>query len=136
MANFTGRLHKIMDQKTHSGNKILTSWRSPRDLACTALAVALGLVVGWLDLHVTEVVVTVLALLTSGLLLGLIQPAAAWRWALLIAIGLPIMAVAVIKFGLRTAEPVQPDLRITAVALMFALLGAYIGVFIRYLMRT
>ena len=125
-----------MDQKDQSGNKTSTSWRSPRDLACIGLAVALGLVVGWLDLHVTEVVVTILALLTFGMLLGLIQPTAAWRWALLIAIGLPIMSIAAIKFGWRTAEPVQLDLRVTIVVLLFALLGVYIGVFIRYIMRT
>jgi hypothetical protein len=108
------------------GNKILSSWGSLRDLVCTALFVALGLVLGWLDLHVTEVIVTILALVAFGLLPSLIQPAAAWRWALLVAIGLPIVAVGAIKFGLRTAEPVQPDLRITLVALVFALLGAYI----------
>lgn len=125
-----------MDQEIQSGNKTSTLWRSPRDLACTALAVALGLVVGWLDLHVTEVSVTILALMTFGLLLGLIQPAAAWRWALLIAIELPIMAIGAIKLGLRTVEPVQPDLRITLVALVFALLGAYIGAFIPYIMRS
>ena len=67
------------------------SWRSSRDLACTALALVLGLFIGWLDLQVTEVIVTVLALVTSGLLSGLVQPAAAWRWAILIAIGLKIL---------------------------------------------
>ena len=125
-----------MDQKNQFVKRTSTSWCSPFDLACTALAVALGLVAGWLDLHVTEVIVTILALMTGGLLLGLIQPKAAWRWALLIAIGLPLMAIVAIKFSLRTAEPVQPDIRISIVALVFASLGAYIGVFIRYILRT
>ena len=116
--------------------KTSTSWHSPRDLACTVLALILGLVAGWLDMHVTEVVVTILALMTFGLLLGLIQPAAAWRWSLLIAVGLPIMAVGAIKFGMKTEEPPQLDPLIILVALGFALLGAYIGVFIRYIMRN
>lgn len=125
-----------MDQENHFGNKTSTSWRSSRDLACTALALALGLVVGWLDLHVTELIVTILALLTFGMLLGLVQPTAEWRWAVLIAIGLPIMELIAIKFSMQTAEPVQLDLRITMVALVFALMGAYIGVIIRYIIRT
>lgn len=110
------------------------SWRSTRDLACAALAVILGLVVGFLDLRVTEVVLTILALMTSGMLLGLIQPKAAWRWALLIAIGLPIMEIVAIITGMHTAEPVRLDPLIALAALGFSLLGAYAGVFMRYLM--
>lgn len=124
-----------MDRANHFGSKISTSWRSSRDLACTFGAVTLGLGVGWLDLHVTEVIVTILTLSTFGLLLGFVQPTAAWRWALLIALGLPIIEVIAIKFSLQTAEPVQFDLRVTMVALVFALLGTYIGVFIRYVIR-
>jgi hypothetical protein len=111
-------------------------WRSPRDLVCTALAVILGLVVGYLDLHVTEVVVTVVALLISGLLLGLIQTKGTWRWALLIAIGLPIMEFVAIRTGMHTAEPARLDPLIALVALVLAFLGTYLGVFMRYLIRS
>lgn len=122
-----------MEQEKNLDDTTSTSWRSTRDLVCTAMAVAIGLVAGWIDLHVTEVIVTILTLLTSGLLLGLVQPKAAWRWAILIAIGLPIMEFIAIKFGLQTAEPVHPDFRIVLPALVFTMLGAYVGVFIRYL---
>jgi hypothetical protein len=125
-----------MDQKNQSGNKTPVSWRTPRDLACIALALILGLVVGWLDLHVTEVAVTILALLVSGMLPGLIQPRAAWRWAILIAIGLPVMALVAVKSGMRTAETAQPDVLITIVAMVFASLGVYAGVLVRYLTRS
>jgi len=121
-----------MNRQTKKPN----SWRSPRDLVCTALAVILGLVVGFLDLHVTEVVVTVVALLTSGLLLGLIQPKGTWRWALLIAIGLPIMEFVAIRTGMQTAEPARLDPLIALVALVLAFLGTYLGVFMRYLIRS
>jgi hypothetical protein len=119
--------------KTHRKNS--GTWRSPRNLVCTALGVILGLVVGYLDLHVTEVIVTVVALLTSGLLLGLIQPKGTWRWALLIAIGLPIMEFVAIRTGMQTAEPARLDPLIALVALVLAFLGTYLGVFMRYLVR-
>ncbi len=108
-----------------------TSWRSPYHLFCSLLAVALGLGTGWLDLHTTEVGVTIVALLAAGLLLGLLQPAAAWRWAALLAIGLPIMAGVGLLTGLRTAEPIRLDPRVALVALGFALVGSYAGALVR-----
>jgi len=110
---------------------VKASWRSPYDLACTALAVALALAVGWLDVHTTEVTVTILALLASGVLLGLLQPAAAWRWAVLLALGLPAMAAIALATGMQTAEPARLDPRIALVALAFALAGSYAGALIR-----
>jgi len=75
----------------------------------------MGLGIGWLDLHATEVFLTILALLLAGLLLGLLQPTAAWRWALRV----------------RTAEPIRVDPRIALVAVAFALVGCYGGVVVR-----
>ena len=107
------------------------SWRSPYDLFCTVLAFALGLGTGWLDLHATEVVVTIVALLAAGMLLGLLQPRGAWRWAALLAIGLPILEASALLTGMRTAEPVKLDPRIALVALLFALVGSYSGAVVR-----
>ncbi len=125
-----------MNQGNKFGQPTPTSWRSPHDLACTFIAFVLGLVVGWLDLHVTEVVVTIVSLLAVGLLLGLLQPSAAWRWAVLIAIGLPIMASVARLSAMQTAEPARLDARITLAALAFGLLGSYAGVFIRRTVRA
>ena len=120
-----------MDQNNKTDKMASPSWLSPRDLFCTILAAVLGLVVGWIDLHVTEVVITILTLLAAGLLSGMIRPAAAWRWAILIAIGIPVMAAIAVMTGMQTAEPVQADARITLVALVFALAGSYAGVLLR-----
>ena len=101
------------------------------DLLCGTLAAGLGLAIGWLDLHTTEVIVTIVPLLATGFVLGLIRPKAAWRWAVLIALGLPVMA-AVAKLGdLRTVEPVQLDPRVALVALAFAMAGSYAGALLR-----
>ena len=99
------------------------------------LAVGLSMGIGWLDLHTTEVVVTIVPLLLAGLLLGLLQPTGAWRWGLLLAVGLPVMAVVARVLGASTAEPIQMDPRIVLVAAAFALVGCYAGVAIRRLAR-
>ena len=112
------------------------SRQSHRDLACGVLAFILGVGIGWLDLQVTEVAVTILALLVTGLLLGLLQPAAAWRWAVLITAGLPIMAALALAAGWQTAEPAGPDFRIVLVALAFTLVGSYAGALIRRTVQT
>ena len=124
-----------MNKDNKPNQTFLTSWRSPFDLACTALAVVLGLAIGWLDLHITEVLVTIVSLLGGSLLLGLLQPVAAWRWAVLTVIGLPIMVTIVHMTGMQTAEPAQLDIRIVLVALTFTFLGSYVGVFLRRIFR-
>lgn len=105
--------------------------RATYSLLSTALAAAVGLAIGWLDLHTTEVTVTILALLLAGLLLGLMRPAGAWRWALVVALGVPAMAVAGRLLHLRTAEPIRLDPRVALVAFAFALVGCYLGAGIR-----
>ena len=124
-----------MGQVENIQQSVISSWRSPRDLSCTFLAIILGFAIGWLDLQITEVLVTILALLLVGLLIGFIQPYAAWRWGILIVLGQPIMSVIARIYDLHTSEPVQLDVRIVLVALIFALLGTYIGAFLRYALR-
>ena len=125
-----------MDPEKQNGKNDAGLKISPRNLICAILSLVLGLGVGWLDLQVTEVILTVVALMITGLLLGLIQPKSAWRWALLIVTGLPVMQLAALNLNLRTAEPVHFEFLITLVAMAFALMGAYAGVFVRYILRT
>jgi hypothetical protein len=107
------------------------SQRHYLDLTCAVLAVVSGLAIGWLDLHTTEVVVTIMALMTVGVLLGLFEPIAAWRWAVLVVIGLPLTAAVARLSDLQTAEPARVDVRIALVAFAFTMVGTYTGVFIR-----
>jgi hypothetical protein len=102
-----------------------------RDSLYVVLAVGAGLGVGWLDLHTTEVIVTIVPLLAMGTLFGLLQPRWPWRWALLLAIGLPVMAGVAKLTGMQTAEAARLDPRVALVALGFALVGCYVGAFIR-----
>lgn len=104
---------------------------SSYDIASTVLAAGLGLFAGWVDLHTTEVTATIVVLLAASLLMGVVQPKGAWRWALILALGLPAMVLVSRTRGLSTAEPVRLDIRIVLVAFGFGLIGAYIGVAFR-----
>lgn len=106
-------------------------WNLRRNSIYTAFSVAIGLGIGWLDLHTTEVMVTILSLLLAGIFLGLLQPKAAWRWVVLLGLGLPVMAIVGMLFGVSSAEQIHLDPRISLVAMAFALVGCYIGVAVR-----
>jgi len=110
--------------------------RSPWDRGCTVLAVALGVGIGWLDIHTTEVSVTLAALLASGGLCGLVQPRAPWRWAVLTALGLPVVAAVAPFARVVTPEPIRLDPRVTLVAAVFTLAGCYAGALMRRALGT
>jgi hypothetical protein len=95
------------------------------------LAMVLALAIGWLDLHTTEVSVTIVAFLSAGLLLGLLQPIGAWRWAVVLGLGLPVAAAVGRLAGVRAAEPIRLDPRNALVGFAFALVGCYVGVAVR-----
>ena len=124
-----------MNQNDNIDSKSLASWFSLYDLLCSAIAVILGLVIGWIDIHTTEVTVTIVSLLLSGYILGLLQPKAAWRWSVLIVLGLPAMVIYAHLIVLQTPESSRIDIRIIFVSLLFALFGFYIGVLIRRILR-
>ena len=106
-----------------------SSWRSPHDLGCTILALALGLGIGYVRLHTVDSPETIMALLGSGILLGVLQPAAAWRWALLLVVGLPITAG--IARVAHVWTPFPADLYIPLFQLAFAIAGTYGGALLR-----
>ncbi|MCB0790160.1 MAG: hypothetical protein H6595_02910 [Flavobacteriales bacterium] len=107
------------------------NWRSPGPLTCIVLAIILGLGIGWIDLHTTEVAATIVPLLLAGFLLGLLRPMANWQWAILLSLGLPTMGALALWTGLPTAEPVHLDARIVSVAFLFAVVGTSMGAALR-----
>jgi hypothetical protein len=131
----TDRLSMHTRSSDKDRNISAASWRSGHNPVYAALAGAIGLGIGWLDLHTTEVIVTILALLSAGLLLGLLQPVAAWRWALLVAVGLPVVAGIGQLLGVDTVEPIRLDPRVALLALAVGLVGCYTGVLIRRIAR-
>lgn len=94
------------------------------------LALFLGLVIGWIDLRAVEVQPTVLLLLVFGLFLGFAQPRHAWRWALLLAVWIPLGGFVALVVGLRTPAPVEPTALASFIAFIPAFIGTYAGVLV------
>lgn len=95
-------------------------------------ALFLGLVIGWIDLRSVEVQPTVLLLLVCGMFLGNAQPKHAWRWALLLAVWVPLGGLVALAAGLKTAAPAEPGVFASLIAFIPALIGAYGGVLVNW----
>lgn len=100
---------------------------------CLIAAVVLGLCAGWVDFHNNEPQPAALLLLIFGFLLGCIQPRSAWRWGILLGMGLPATYIIAHSFGLKPVEPLQPNVLAGLLAILPATIGAYVGAAIRKL---
>jgi ABC-type multidrug transport system permease subunit len=104
------------------------------------LALAAGLLLGYVDLHNDEVWVALILLLFVTFIFGLLNPHRAWQWALLASVGLPLAYLGALLAGY--ALPCHrgfecPTLNIittlqTFMALVPAFIGAYSGAGLRW----
>lgn len=91
------------------------------------LSILLGAISGFVDIKASEVQPAALLIIIFTCFLGFIQPRNAWVSAIII--GSSILAAHLISpfWGLYPDYPVEPGVWATAIALIPAFLGAYIG---------
>ncbi len=92
------------------------------------LALYLGLLVGLTDLRTDDPQLPALLLITFGLFLGFAQPRAAWRWALVLGLWIPVLGLIARTAGVTDAQ--FSDVLVSLVVLVPALVGVYAGVFL------
>ena len=95
------------------------------------LALHLGLLVALLDFRSDEPAFSALLLITFGLFLGFAQPKGAWRWACLLGIWIPALALFAFATKLTAVTPVEAVSSFLAVG--FAFIGVYAGVLVKRL---
>jgi hypothetical protein len=96
------------------------------------LAVALAMFTGFVDMHNDEVQAALLVILVGSATLAFIEPRAAWRWALILGLSIPVTYLIVPLVDYTT--PFQMDSYWgTFLAFVPAFIGAYGGVFLRWL---
>jgi hypothetical protein len=104
-----------------------------RDLPFLAVAIVLGLAIGWVYLHTDEDAFVVLPLLGATGLLGLVRPRDAWRWALLVGIRLPLGQAAALVTAMPLPYPNNWEgvAAVLAIALGLGVVGASAGALLR-----
>ncbi len=102
------------------------------DMVWCGLALAAGLITGWIDFHATEVLPAVACVLLFGGLLGLGRPGKAWLWAVILATALPVFYLVSMALGFSPADGPQPGIYALFIVVIPALIGAYGGALARW----
>jgi hypothetical protein len=92
-------------------------------------AAALGMLAGWADIQVGDLLFTALLVLGPCILMGALRPARAWRWTIIVGLFVPLadlMAYLFLAQRLNRAQVYESFL-----AFLPALVGAYGGAFMR-----
>jgi hypothetical protein len=93
------------------------------------VAIALGLGVGAFDYSVSEVQSTLIVLLPLTFIFGFVNAKGAWRWALIIGLGIPVAHV--IGHALNIQPPYQDNVVASGLALIPTAIGVYSGALAR-----
>jgi ABC-type multidrug transport system permease subunit len=112
-----------------STNTELAGGAGRSDLLFYILAVVLGILAGWLEIQVRDLLFTALLVLAPCILLGVIRPRKPWRWAVLIGIFVPIADL--MAFLVMTQKPSRAQIYESLLVFLPALVGSYGGAFMR-----
>jgi len=89
------------------------------------LAVMSGILAGWLDIKVGDLLLTAMVVLAANMFLGFLSPRAPWRWILIIGVCVPI--VEWLAFFLLTQKPERAQVYESFLAFLPGIAGGYGG---------
>jgi hypothetical protein len=98
-------------------------------------AIAFGLLAGWIDFNSEEVQLTALMIIAFSFGFSSINPKQAWLIALLMGGGVPVVSYTARAFGLKPLFESTPWYAGIILPLIIAFVAAYMGVFVRWLIK-
>ena len=101
------------------------------DVVCTIIAVMGAFLAGAVDFNNDEPHAAVLVIVVFAGLLGFMQPRKAWRWALIVGLGVPIVYLIATALGYHSRGVPEPGWYASLIALIPAFISAYCGVLLR-----
>jgi len=109
----------------------ITRYRWQFDVVCLTLAVIGAFTAGAVDFRNDEPQAAVIVIVMFTGLLGLIQPRKAWRWALIVGLGVPIVYLIATALGYHSKSVPEPGWYASLIALIPAFISTYCGVLLR-----
>ena len=102
-----------------------------------ALALLLGIDIGWVNVLTDQVSFVALPLLAATAILGLAWPRHAWRWALLVGVWLSLGQAFALLTSMRLPYPndLSAVEQVLAIGLGLGLVGAYAGALLARLLK-
>jgi hypothetical protein len=93
------------------------------------LAALSGIGIGWVQVAVDDLSLTALLVVMAAMLLGILRPRWPWRWAVMLAIFIPLEELA--AYALRTVKPTRAQIYGSFLAFLPGIVGGYVGAFLR-----
>lgn len=93
------------------------------------LAAFCGIVTGWVDVTVDDLLFTALLVLASCMLLGLLRPRWPWRWVVAVVVFIPVAQLT--SFLLMTVKPTRAQIYGSFLTVLPGTAGAYGGSVVR-----
>jgi hypothetical protein len=100
-----------------------------RDIVFYILAAMFGILAGWADIKVGDLLFTALLVLAPCMLLGALRRQRPWRWVLLVGIFVPI--VELLAYVIMTQKPYRAQIYESFLAFLPGIAGAYGGSILR-----
>lgn len=110
---------------TTSQQEIIPVKGASGDAFYYALAAVLGAFAGWVDIKVSDLLLTAMVVLASNMLLGFLRPRRPWRWVLLIGVFVPL--VDWIAYYVLSQKPDRAEIYESFLAFVPGIAGAYGG---------
>jgi hypothetical protein len=104
---------------------ILPERKSRADAFYYSLAVSAGVLAGWLDIKVGDLLVTATVVLVANMVLGLLSPRSPWRWVLLVGVFVPV--VEWLAYYFLSEKPTRAQIYESFLAFVPGIAGAFGG---------
>jgi hypothetical protein len=98
---------------------------SGNDVAVYVAGILLGLLAGWLDVRVADLLLTALMVLAATMLLGVWRSGRPWRWVVLVAVFAPLAHL--LAYLLWKERPERAQLYESFLGFLTGTVGAYAG---------
>ncbi|HLX86124.1 MAG TPA: hypothetical protein VKR59_19645 [Terriglobales bacterium] len=110
---------------TSAWGEIFPEGRAGRDGYYYGLAALFGTLAGWVDIKVSDLLLTAMVVLASCMLLGILRPRKPWRWVLLVGIFVPI--VEWLAYFFLSQKPERAQIYESFLAFVPGIAGAFGG---------
>jgi len=117
---------------TTAWGEILPEKKSDGDAFYYLLAALSGMLAGWLDIKVGDLLLTAMVVLAACMLLGILSPRRPWRWVLLVGVFVPV--VEWLAYFFLSQKPERAQIYESFLAFVPGIAGAFGGAMGRVLM--
>lgn len=102
---------------------------SDNDWAFYLLAAVCGVLTGWADVAIDDLLFTALLVLSACILLGILRPRAPWRWMVAVVIFVPLTEL--IAYQAFDVKPGRAQVYASFLTALPGIVGAYGGAVVR-----